>query len=156
MEESKIRNLTAQAILKETTWVDNHSGLANTFRLVLWLAKEDIALLKLDVYSHASQISVLFSFPVEFGWFLPIDRSILPFLFHVPCHDLNFTHTRSVLCVCVCALRMIAAVAITICVLFDTSESTVPSSSFTIKEEAVLGSFDVSGVQRDIHLTILD
>ena len=32
-------------MLKETTRVDNHSGLANTFRLVLWLAKEDIALL---------------------------------------------------------------------------------------------------------------
>ena len=49
---------------------------------------------------------------------------------------------------------MIAAVAITICVLFDTSASTVPSSSFIIKEGAVLpGSFDVTGTQRDIHLT---
>ena len=50
---------------------------------------------------------------------------------------------------------MIAAVAITICVLFDTSASTVPSSSFTIKEGAAVlpGSFDVTGAQRDIHLT---
>ena len=51
-------------------------------------------------------------------------------------------------------MRMIAAVAITILsALFDTSASTVPSGSFTIKEGAVLGSFDVTGAQRDIHLT---
>ena len=31
--------------------------------------------------------------------------------------------------------------------------STVPSSSFTIKGGAVLGTFDVTGAQRDIHLT---
>ena len=52
------------------------------------------------------------------------------------------------------AMRMIAAVAITILsALFVTSASTVSSSSFTIKEGAVLSSFDVTGAQRDIHLT---
>ena len=46
VEEARMRNVTAKAMLKETTRED--SGLANTFRLVLWLAKEDIALLKID------------------------------------------------------------------------------------------------------------
>ena len=51
-------------------------------------------------------------------------------------------------------MRMIAAVAITILsALFDTAASTVPSSSFIIREGAVLGFFDVTGAQRDIRLT---
>ena len=49
---------------------------------------------------------------------------------------------------------MIAAVAITILsALFVTSASTVPSSSFIIKRGAALGSFDVTGAQRNIRLT---
>ena len=46
VQEAKMRNVTAKAVLKEVRREGN--GLANTFRLVLWLAKEDVALLKID------------------------------------------------------------------------------------------------------------
>ena len=46
VQDAKMRNVTAKAVLKEVLREDN--GLTNTFRLVLWLAKEDIALLKID------------------------------------------------------------------------------------------------------------